>query len=128
MGRLTEATDQTAADYGEHALDDLNQARQGAQAETRAAIESAAERTREVLHDLKGNVTGRAEELRTRPKEQTWEGQRELEEASDQVRLSSASRSCARSAPHRPSTRWRTRSSAARRSCRGAPERGRRVN
>ena len=76
MGRQTEATDQTAADYVEHALDDLNQARQGAQAETRAAIESAAERTREVLHDLKGDVTGRAEELRTRHKEQTWEWQR----------------------------------------------------
>ena len=87
MGRQTEATDQTAADYVEHALDDLNQARQGAQAETRAAIESAAERTREVLHDLKANVTGRAEELRTRHKEQTWKWQRELEEASDQVRL-----------------------------------------
>ena len=66
MGRQTEATDQTAADYVEHALDDLNQARQGAQAEMRAAIGSAAERTREVLHDLKGEVTGRAEELRTR--------------------------------------------------------------
>jgi hypothetical protein len=70
MGRQAEATDQTAADYVEHALDDLNQARQGAQAETRAAIESAAERTREVLHDLKGDVTGRAEELRTRHREE----------------------------------------------------------
>ena len=84
MGRQTEATDQTAADYVEHALDDLKQARQGAQAEMRAAIESAAERTREVLHDLKGDVTERAEELRTRHKEQTWEWQRELEEASDE--------------------------------------------
>jgi hypothetical protein len=58
MGRQTEATDQTAADYVEHALDDLNQACQGAQAETRA-----------------------------RQREQRWEWQRELEEASDQVRL-----------------------------------------
>lgn len=87
MGRQTEASDQTAADYLEHALDDLNQARQGAQAEMRAAIESAAERTREVLHGLKGDATGRAEELRTRHKEQTWEWQRELEEASDEARL-----------------------------------------
>jgi hypothetical protein len=69
MGRQTEATDQPAAE--EHALDNLNQARQGAQAETRAAIESAAERTREVLHDLKGDVTGRAEELRTWHREQS---------------------------------------------------------
>jgi hypothetical protein len=53
----------------------------------RAAIGSAAERTREVLHDLKGDVTGRAEELHTRHEEQTWEWQRELEEASDQARL-----------------------------------------
>ena len=87
MGRQTEASDQTAADYLEHALEDLKQARQGAQAEMRAAIESAAERTREVLRDLKGEVTGRAEELRTRHKEQTWEWQRELEEASDEARL-----------------------------------------
>jgi hypothetical protein len=29
MGWQTEATDQTAADYLEHALEDLNQARQG---------------------------------------------------------------------------------------------------
>lgn len=87
MGRQTEATDQTAADYVEHARDDLNEARQGAQAEMRTAIESAAERTREVLHDLKGTATGRAEELRTRHKRQTWEWQRELEEASDEARL-----------------------------------------
>ncbi|MGE5747859.1 MAG: hypothetical protein ACM33U_11430 [Solirubrobacterales bacterium] len=87
MGRQTKATDQTAADYLEHALEDLNQARQGAQAEMRAAIESAAERTREALHGLKGNLTGRAEELRTRHTEQTWEWQRELEEASDEARL-----------------------------------------
>jgi hypothetical protein len=82
-----EATDQTAADYLEHALEDLNQARQGAQAEMRASIESAAERTREALHDLKGDVAGRAEKLRTRHKEQTWEWQRQLEEASDEARL-----------------------------------------
>jgi len=87
MARQTEATDETAADYLEHALEDLNQARQGAQAEMRAAIESAAERTREVLHDLKGNVTERADELRTRHTEQTWEWQRNLEEASDATRL-----------------------------------------
>jgi Tfp pilus assembly protein FimV len=87
MGRQTEATAQTATDYPEHALEDLNQARQGAQAEMRAAIESAAERTSEVLQDLKGNVTGRAEELHTRHKEQTWEWQRDLEEASDVSRL-----------------------------------------
>lgn len=53
MGRQTEATDQTAADYLEHPLKDLNQTRQDAQAEMRAAIGSAAERTREVLHELK---------------------------------------------------------------------------
>jgi hypothetical protein len=87
MERQTEASAQMAADYLEHALEDLNQARQGPQGEMRAAIESAAERTREVLHALKGTVTGRAEELRTRRQEQTWEWQRELEEASDEARL-----------------------------------------
>jgi uncharacterized protein YicC (UPF0701 family) len=87
MERQTEATEQTAAGYLEHALDDLQQARQGAQAEMRAAIESAAERTRDVLHDLRRNVTGRAEELRTRHTEQTWEWQRNLEQASDEARL-----------------------------------------
>jgi hypothetical protein len=87
MGTETDASDRTAADYLEHALEDLNQARQGAQAEMRAAIESAAERTREVLNDLKGNVTGRAEALRTRHEEQTWEWQRDLEKASDESLL-----------------------------------------
>lgn len=52
-GKADEATDQTAADYLEHPLKDLNQTRQDAQAEMRAAIGSAAERTREVLHELK---------------------------------------------------------------------------
>ena len=87
MGTQSEVTDQSAADYVEHALEDLNQARRGSQAEMRTAIESAAERTREVLHDLKGNVTGRAEELHTRHQDQTLEWQRQLEEASDDARL-----------------------------------------
>jgi hypothetical protein len=52
----------------------------------RAAIGSAAERTRELLHDL-GDVTRRAQELRIQHKEQTWKWQRELEEASDEVRV-----------------------------------------
>jgi hypothetical protein len=87
MGTETDGTDRTAADYLEHALEDLREARHGARAEMRAAIESAAERTREVLRDLKGNVTGRAEELHTRHEEQTWALQRDLEKASDEALL-----------------------------------------
>jgi hypothetical protein len=87
MGMETDGTDRTAADYLEHALEDLREARHGARAEMRAALESAADRTREVLHDLKGDVTGRAEELHTRHEDQTMEWQQHLEEASDEARL-----------------------------------------
>jgi hypothetical protein len=62
MRRKTEATDQTAA-------------------------EESAERTHEPLRDLKDNLGERAEELRTRHREQTWEWQRSLEKASDEALL-----------------------------------------
>ena len=94
----------------------------------RAAIGSAAERTRELLHDLKGDVTGRAQELRTQHKEQTWKWQRELEEASDEVRVELGMEVMRAQRTSQASTRWRTRSSAARRSCRGVPERGTRAS
>ena len=87
MGTETDATDQTAADYLEGALEDLTQARQQAQEETRAVIESAVERTREALGDLKEVTGGRAKKLRTRHQEQTWERQRRLEYASDDALL-----------------------------------------
>ena len=87
MRTETDATDQTAADYLEHALEDLTQAGQQAQEETRAVIESAVERTREALRDLKEAAGGRAKKLRTRHEDQTLEWQGKLQYASDDVRL-----------------------------------------
>ena len=87
MSSETDATDQTAADYLEHALGDLTQARQQAQADTHAAIESAVDRTREALRDLKEAAGGRAEKLRTRHQDQTLEWLGKLQYASDDVQL-----------------------------------------
>jgi hypothetical protein len=63
MERKNEATDQTAAE------------------------QSAADRPHESLHDLKDNLAGRAEKLRTRHQEQSLEWQRNLEQASDEALL-----------------------------------------
>lgn len=52
-----------------------------------APDESAAERTREALHDLKDNLAARAEDLRTRHKDQSLEWQQNLEKASDEALL-----------------------------------------
>ena len=87
MRTETDATDETAADYLEHALEDLTQARQQAQEETRAVIESAVERTREALRDLKGAAGERAKKLRTMHQDQTLEWQGRLQYASDNVLL-----------------------------------------
>ena len=83
----TEATDQTAADYLDHALEDLAQARPQAREETRAVIDSAVQQTREALRDLKEDLGGRAKKLHTKHQEQTWDWQRKLQYASDDLRL-----------------------------------------
>lgn len=75
--------DQTAADYLDHALEDLAQARQQARAETKAVIDSAVQHTREALQDLGGH----AKKLRTKHQEQTWDWQRKLQYASDDLLL-----------------------------------------
>lgn len=85
--RTETETDPTAADYLEHALEDLTQARQQAQEETRAVIESAVERTRDALRDLKEVAGGRAKQLRTKHQDQTLEWQGKLQYASDDVLL-----------------------------------------
>lgn len=87
MSSETDATDQTAADYLEHALEDLTQAHQQAQEETRAVIESAVERTHEALRDLKEAAGGQAKKLRTKHQDQTLEWQGRLQHASDDVLL-----------------------------------------
>lgn len=87
MRTETDATDQTAADYLEHAVEDLTQARQQAQANTQAMIESAVERTREALRNLKEAAGGQGKKLRTRHQDQTLDWQRRLQYASDDVLL-----------------------------------------
>lgn len=87
METETDPTDQTAAHYLEHALEDLTQAGQQAKEESRAVIESAVEQTREALRDLKGTAGGRAKEMRTEHHDQTLEWQGRLQHASDDVLL-----------------------------------------
>ncbi len=86
MRTENDATDQTA-DYPEHALEDLTQTRQQAQEETQAVTESAVERTREALQDLKEAAEGQAKKLRARHQDQTLEWQGRLQYASDDVLL-----------------------------------------
>jgi vacuolar-type H+-ATPase subunit H len=82
----TKEQDQTAVDYLEHAVDDLNQARQEAQDDIRSAIDSAISRTREALDDLRSGAEDRAEKLRDRAEERRHEWQHTLEDATEDVR------------------------------------------
>lgn len=79
-------TQQSTVDYLEHAVDDLNQARQEAQEDVRSAIDSAISRAREALDDLRSETSDRAEKLRARTEERTHEWQRALEDATEEVR------------------------------------------
>jgi vacuolar-type H+-ATPase subunit H len=82
----TEEGEQTAVDYLEHAVEDLNQARQEAQEEVRSAIDSAITRTREALDDMRSGAEERAEKLRTRAEDRAHEWQHALEDATDDAR------------------------------------------
>jgi len=86
MATETQETQQSAVDYLEHAVDDLNQARQEAQEDVRSAIDSAISRAREALDDVRSETSDRAEKLRARAEERTHEWQRALEDASEDVR------------------------------------------
>ncbi len=86
MAVKAEAGDQTAVDYLEHAVDDLNQARQQAQEEARDGIDSAIGRAREALEDLRSGAEDRAEKLRSRAEDRAAEWQRALEDATEDAR------------------------------------------
>jgi vacuolar-type H+-ATPase subunit H len=86
MKAETEEGTQTAVDYLEHAVEDLNQARQEAQEEVRSAIDSAIDRAREALEDLRSGAQERADNVRTRAEERAREWQRALEDAGEDVR------------------------------------------
>jgi uncharacterized protein YicC (UPF0701 family) len=82
----TKTDEQTVTDYLEHAVEDLNEARQQAGEEVRAAIDSAISRSREALDDLRGDAEERAEKLRSRAEERAGEWQSTLEDATEDVR------------------------------------------
>lgn len=86
MATKAEAEEQTVADYLEHAVEDLNEARQQAGEEVRAAIDSAISRSREALEDLRTDAQERAEKLRSRAEERAGEWQTTLEDATEEVR------------------------------------------
>lgn len=86
MATKGEEGKQTAVDYLERAVEDLNQARQEAQADVRSMIDSAVDRTREALEDLRANAEERAEKIRTRAEDRAGQWQRTLEDASEDVR------------------------------------------
>ena len=82
----TETQEQTAVDYLEHAVEDLNQARQNAAEEVRAAIDSAISRAREAIEDARSDAQDRAESLRKRAEDRAGEWQKTLEDATEDVR------------------------------------------
>jgi len=86
MDTATETEEQTVADYIEHAVDDLNQARQAAGEEVRSAIDSAISRSREALEDLRSDAQDRADNLRQRAEERAKEWQQTLEDATEDAR------------------------------------------
>jgi hypothetical protein len=58
--------EKSSLDYLQHALDDLAHAREQAQQQARAGIDSAVERIREVRKDLGTRAQGEADELQAR--------------------------------------------------------------
>ncbi len=82
----TQTEEQTVANYLEHAVEDLNQARQQAGEEIRTAIDSAISRSREALEDLRSDAEQRTVSLRTRAEERAGEWQQTLEDATEDMR------------------------------------------
>lgn len=85
MPTKTDEREQSAADYLEHAVDDLNRARDEAVDDARSAIDSAITRTRDALDDLKSGAEDRAEKIRTRAEDRLRDWQGTLEDATDDV-------------------------------------------
>jgi uncharacterized protein YicC (UPF0701 family) len=81
-----ETEEQTVATYVEHAVEDLNQARQQAGDEVRSAIDSAISRSREALEDLRSDAQERAENLRERAEARASEWQKTLEDTTEDAR------------------------------------------
>ena len=71
---------------GDDALEDLNKARQTAQDELRARIDSAITRAREALDDLRSDTEESAEGMRSRAEERAKDWQRALEHATEDAR------------------------------------------
>ena len=86
MAAETKEAQQTAVDYLEKAVDDLNQAREEAPEEIRSSIDSAITRAREALDDVRSDASDRAEKLRDRAQEQAHEWQQALEDATEDAR------------------------------------------
>jgi hypothetical protein len=82
----TQTEEQTAVTYLEHAVEDLNQARQQATEEVRTAIDSALSRSREALDDLRSDAKERTMSLRNRAEERAAEWQQTLEGATEDMR------------------------------------------
>jgi uncharacterized protein YicC (UPF0701 family) len=82
----TKTDEQTVADYLEHAVEDLNEARQQAGDEVRAGIDSAISRSREALEDLRSDAHERTLKLRSRAEKRAGEWQTTLEDATEDVR------------------------------------------
>ena len=86
MPAKTEEQQQSAVDYLEHAVDDLNRAREEAIDEARSAIDSAITRTRDALDDLRSDAEDRAERFRARAEDRFRDWQGTLEDATEDVR------------------------------------------
>jgi uncharacterized protein YicC (UPF0701 family) len=82
----TQTEEQTVVTYLEHAVEDLNQARQQAGEEMRSAIDSALSRSREALDDLRADTKERTVRLRGRAEERAGEWQHTLEDATEDMR------------------------------------------
>jgi uncharacterized FlaG/YvyC family protein len=86
MTAKTQEGEQTAVDYLEHAVEDLNQARQEARDDIRSSIDSAINRAREALDDLRSNAEERAQGFRERAESRAREWQEALEDATEDAR------------------------------------------
>jgi uncharacterized protein YicC (UPF0701 family) len=86
MATRTQEGGQTAVDYLEHAVEDLNEARREAQEDMRNAIDAAISRTREALDEIKSGAEERADKLRARAEERAREWQQALEDTTEDAR------------------------------------------
>ena len=77
-GPALKPAEKSSLDYLQHALDDLARAREQAQQEARAGIDSAVQRILDVRKDLTTRAHGEADELQTRLEHASEEALREF--------------------------------------------------